>query len=313
MAELLLLATSSSTSYSRQTFCSLPQARSAAAATLLPELHCRWPRLALIPSDALLQLLEQLPATLRAAAAGQPVELPLPLLDVLFRGVTCLLPSHGQSTPSNLGAQTSTACTRGLQTKQLLQGAAGCQQLPQVPPVAPESAGLPTSAASLDIRSRGGDRVSTSQQQQALQLLHTVSGSLDEPLSAAEVSAAGGAVGIHALACNGVRCTAEFLPLCAVHSQQQQQLRARGSCSSSDLGLLDEHGSARGVIWAPETCPVAMLQRLHASAAAALRQQTHQAMQSAGTMRVGAVAQQGCTSIWLCRAGNCLLNIRLTL
>eukprot|EP00775_Hariotina_reticulata_P006043 gene6043-6281_t len=68
----------------------ISKARSAAAAQLLPELHARWPRLGLVPAEALLQLLEQLPTYFRASASRDPVQLPIQLLEILFKGVQCL-------------------------------------------------------------------------------------------------------------------------------------------------------------------------------------------------------------------------------
>jgi hypothetical protein len=81
---------------------------------------------------------------------------------------------------------------------------------------------------------------------------------------------------IGALACTGpwiegsdsMPVFAEVLPLYVQQQQQQQD------------------SSTAGVWWLPDACPAAVLQSLHAAAAAALQRQTQAAIQSAGKVRV---------------------------
>jgi hypothetical protein len=256
------------------------QARTAAAAAIVPALQQRWPRLALAPADSLLLLLEQLPAYFRAAAAGRPMQLPLPLLDVLFKGVTCLLPGRGkdQLQTSRMQAGDTNSSNGQQRQQQQTQGSKHTTHRSSRQSSVPEA---PSTAAYVDIKgtsSSAGDVQQQQQQRSMLPLPDTISGFQCEPLSAAETAAAAAAGGlcVRALACTGPWIEgSDSMPAVSevLHLQQQQQQQQ-----------LD--GSAAGVRWLPDACPAAVLQSLHAAAAAALQQQTRAAILSAGKLRV---------------------------
>jgi hypothetical protein len=264
-----------------------------------------------VPHEALLLLLEQLPAYFRAAAAGRPMQLPLPLLNVLFPGVTCLLPGGVTSGVQMLAEKQHMqkhSRSHGQQQEQDKNNHKA-QSTSRQPSALFDT---PSSAVFLDRRcSRPANSSQQQQRQQCVlpPLPETVSGYHCEPLSAAEAGAAAavGGVCIGALACTGpwlegstnMAPLLEVLELNSIPTQQQQQ---------------QQQGDATGVRWLPDACPAVVLQSLHAAATAALQHQTELAIQTAGRVKVRGLHDccDSCTG-QLCRAQDTKCMIQGTL
>jgi len=239
------------------------------APAILSELCQRWPRLGLVPGQALLQLLEELPAVFRSAwdlqaqqqhmaqtqgSQQQPqtfLRLPAEVLDVLFRGVNGLLLAPQQLAQQFVILSDNSGSDSGRGYGSRTPGHAA-----------------PTSAL--------------------------FSGCLWEPLSAEEVSRGVGQLQVAALISAAGDGSASSGQLgTPVQGVVLQRLDLAGPDSATNSHHL-EHSQQRhkplhdvaGVAWTCDSCPATVLKQLHAAAMTALQRDVAAAIASANSVPV---------------------------
>lgn len=226
-------------------------------------MHERWPRLRLVPQEALLELLEQLPGYFRALAAGQPAHLPAQLVSGVFKGVTHLLSAQHPREAQVLSLDAPPGTANPSRQSVVARGQ-------------PPSTFCGSSSAGHQAGAAASPRHR-----------HSLSGYWHEPIMQTDASQADDAVMIGALGCGGQPSISSSEGVTGVARSVEVLPLQETACSSSSCSA--QQHQQTGVVWSCNSCPVLLLRSLHASAGATLRAQTHQAIQATGTASVSTI------------------------